>query len=70
MTTGVVGNPDYRYLSMGLNWGIAYDLPNTTWVLQSAHGFGPKDQEHIVSPQIKRRHRRDLYGKMETLISR
>ncbi|XP_037808476.1 uncharacterized protein LOC119601550 [Lucilia sericata] len=69
LTTGVVGNPDYRYLSMGLNWGIAYELPNTTWVLQHANGFGPKHKEKVVSPQIKRRHRRDLYGKLETLIN-
>ncbi|KAI8121760.1 hypothetical protein CVS40_7244 [Lucilia cuprina] len=69
LTTGVVGNPDYRYLSMGLNWGIAYELPNTTWVLQHANGFGPKHKEKVASPQIKRRHRRDLYGKLETLIN-
>ncbi|TMW48654.1 hypothetical protein DOY81_006243 [Sarcophaga bullata] len=69
MTTGVIGNPNYQYLSMGLNWGIAYDLPNSTWVLQHAKGFGSNDQEEYVSPQIKRRHRRDLYGKLETLIN-
>ena len=69
MTTGVIGNPNYQYLSMGLKTGIAYDLPNSTWVLQHAKGFGSNDQEEYVSPQIKRRHRRDLYGKLETLIN-
>ncbi|XP_073820077.1 uncharacterized protein [Musca autumnalis] len=66
LTTGVIGNPNYQYLSMGLNWGIAYDLPNTTWVLEHAKGFGLKDDNGV---QIKRRHRRDLYGKLETLIN-
>lgn len=66
MTTGVIGNPNEQYLSLGLNWGIAYELPNSTWVLQHANGFGVK--EEILGPQIKRRHRRDLYGKLETLM--
>lgn len=66
MTTGVIGNPNYQYLSMGLNWGIAYDLPNSTWVLEHAKGFGSKDDN---GAQIKRRHRRDLYGKLETLMN-
>uniref|UniRef100_A0A1I8PMY5 Uncharacterized protein n=1 Tax=Stomoxys calcitrans TaxID=35570 RepID=A0A1I8PMY5_STOCA len=66
LTTGVIGNPNYQYLSMGLNWGIAYDLPNSTWVLEHAKGFGAKDDKGAL---IKRRHRRDLYGKLETLIT-
>ncbi|XP_061400293.1 uncharacterized protein LOC133336016 [Musca vetustissima] len=66
LTTGVIGNPVTEYISMGLNWGIAYDLPNTTWVLEHAKGFGSKDDSGV---QIKRRHRRDLYGKLETIIN-
>ncbi|XP_028146417.1 uncharacterized protein LOC114339932 [Diabrotica virgifera virgifera] len=40
-------------------WGLAYDLPNDTKSLSSF--LGPKFL-------AKRRHRRDLYGKMETLM--
>ncbi|KAI9580248.1 hypothetical protein GQX74_000241 [Glossina fuscipes] len=72
MTTGVIGNPNQSYLSMGLNWGIAYDLPNITWVLAHAHGFkaSTRQQTNMMDVQIKRRHRRALYNKLEVAISR
>uniref|UniRef100_A0A1A9VCY1 Uncharacterized protein n=1 Tax=Glossina austeni TaxID=7395 RepID=A0A1A9VCY1_GLOAU len=71
MTTGVIGNPNQSYLSMGLNWGIAYDLPNITWVLGHAHGFkaATKQRTNMIDAQIKRRHRRALYNKLEVAIS-
>ncbi|XP_064554839.1 uncharacterized protein LOC135439902 [Drosophila montana] len=67
LTTGVLGNPNLLYLSMGLNWGVAYDLPNITWVLQNAHGWNTKKPGTALA-KIKRRHRRDLYGNLETMI--
>lgn len=71
MTTGVVGNPNYQYLSMGLNWGLAYDLPNSTWVLEHANALGRRKGEKDMEKQtIKRRYRRDLYHKVETIINR
>ncbi|XP_017083996.2 uncharacterized protein LOC108116567 isoform X1 [Drosophila eugracilis] len=65
LTTGVIGNPNLLYLSLGINWGVAYDLPNITWVLQNAHGWTTKKS---AKAQIKRRHRRELYGRLETMI--
>ncbi|XP_030376311.1 uncharacterized protein LOC115625411 [Scaptodrosophila lebanonensis] len=65
LTTGVLGNPNLLYLSFGLNWGVAYDLPNVTWVLHHLHGFRSKKAGVI---QIKRRHRRDLYGQLEAMM--
>ncbi|XP_034130223.1 uncharacterized protein LOC117585069 isoform X1 [Drosophila guanche] len=65
LTTGVIGNPNLLYLSLGINWGVAYDLPNVTWVLQNAHGWTTKKS---AQAQIKRRHRRELYSRLETMI--
>ncbi|KAH8278897.1 hypothetical protein KR018_010930 [Drosophila ironensis] len=65
LTTGVIGNPNLLYLSLGINWGVAYDLPNVTWVLQNAHGWTTKKS---AKAQIKRRHRRELYDRLETMI--
>ncbi|XP_043065189.1 uncharacterized protein LOC108091845 [Drosophila ficusphila] len=65
LTTGVIGNPNLLYLSLGINWGVAYDLPNITWVLQNAHGWTTKKS---AKAQIKRRHRRELYARLETMI--
>ncbi|XP_037942957.1 uncharacterized protein LOC119675810 [Teleopsis dalmanni] len=126
LTTGVLGNPNYQYLSLGLNWGIAYNLPNSSWVIGHANGFtNSKDDKDEpmkddsadtstpgtpavdgatddavptdlpptdsstgnstddsssdsgdMSPNkmamriIKRRHRRHLYDKLETLINK
>ncbi|XP_041450891.1 uncharacterized protein LOC111066965 [Drosophila obscura] len=65
LTTGVIGNPNLLYLSLGINWGVAWDLPNVTWVLQNAHGWTTKKS---AQAQIKRRHRRELYSRLETMI--
>lgn len=43
-----------------MNWGISYDLPNDTKAFEKIIGK-PKDL-------VKRRHRRDLYGKMERIM--
>ncbi|EDV34023.1 uncharacterized protein Dana_GF20713, isoform A [Drosophila ananassae] len=64
-TVGIIGNPNYAYNSFGLNWGTAYDLPNTSWVLQNLHGFST----HPVAPAVlRRRSRRALYQRIETII--
>ncbi|XP_017773189.1 PREDICTED: uncharacterized protein LOC108560241 [Nicrophorus vespilloides] len=47
--------------TQGLNWGIAYDLPNGTTALNDFENFGPK---HVN----RRRHRRDLYHRMELVM--
>ncbi|KAM8705717.1 hypothetical protein ACLKA7_010077 [Drosophila subpalustris] len=69
LSTGVIGNPNLLYLSFGLNWGIAYDLPNITWVLNNAHGWNTK-KPNAALVKIKRRHRRNVYGNLETMIDR
>ncbi|XP_055530584.1 uncharacterized protein LOC129721711 [Wyeomyia smithii] len=61
MAIGVYGNPNYNMFSWAVNWGVAYNLPNETI---SIH-------RHIREPKAVtlRRHRRDLYRKMETAIN-
>nr|XP_022900459.1 uncharacterized protein LOC111413657 [Onthophagus taurus] len=44
----------------GLNWGISYELPNDTSSIKQF--FKPK-------PVLQRRHRRDLYQKMEVIMN-
>lgn len=43
-----------------INWGISYDLPNET-----------KTIKDFIKPTnlMKRRYRRDLYSKMETIMN-
>ncbi|XP_031636367.1 uncharacterized protein LOC116349194 [Contarinia nasturtii] len=60
-TIGMIGNPELDYMSWALNWGLAYDLPNETWVIQHRHEKYPK-------PLVQRRHRRDLYNRLEVAI--
>ncbi|XP_055547125.1 uncharacterized protein LOC129731286 [Wyeomyia smithii] len=62
MTVGMYGNPNYNMFSWGVNWGIAYNLPNETISIQQDM-MEPK-------PMAQRRHRRDLYQKMELAINR
>lgn len=45
----------------GLNWGISYDLPNDTSIFKEYKKYLPK-------PMAQRRHRRDLYHKMEVIM--
>lgn len=63
-TVGVIGNPNPSYLSYGLNWGMAYDLPNTTWVLTHANGFAnyPPKTKPVIH---KRRYKRELFRGLE-----
>lgn len=67
LTIGFVGNPVYTYFSWSTNWGVAYDLPNETWILgQNQAGRQPV----LPRPVVVRRHRRDLYGRLEALIDK
>lgn len=43
--------------------GLAYDLPNQTWIIEHRHEKYPK-------PLVQRRHRRDLYNRLEIAIDR
>ncbi|CAD7077438.1 unnamed protein product [Hermetia illucens] len=76
-TIGVIGNPNVNYLSYALNWGVAYDLPNETWVLAHANGFkagedtsdDTKPDDMAAEAKTKRMFRRDLYKKLELAIN-
>lgn len=74
MTVGVIGNPNYQYLSMGLNWGIGYDLPNTTDIMADIQKLSNADfkqtSDKFGDILMQRRHRRQLYNKLEILIKR
>lgn len=48
-----------QFFTEAINWGIAYELPNDSSTVREF--FHPK---HIM----KRRHRRDLYQKMEVIM--
>lgn len=63
-TVGFTGNPQYVYMSWALNWGVAYDLPNETWIINH------KNQKKFPKPIVQRRHRRDLYDHLEVLIDK
>ncbi|KAG4065114.1 hypothetical protein HA402_007511 [Bradysia odoriphaga] len=62
-TFGYIGNPNYIYISWALNYGIAYELPNETFVINHQHLT-----KHKPKPEILRRHRRELYNKLEVAI--
>lgn len=59
----MIGNPNVDYLSWAFNWGLTYNLPNETWVLENRHKKFPK-------PLVQRRHRRDLYQQIEVAINK
>ncbi|KAH8360047.1 hypothetical protein KR093_010250 [Drosophila rubida] len=64
-TVGIIGNPYYGHNSFGLNWGVAYDLPNNTWILQSLHGFS---QRPVAAAILRRRTRNAIYQDIETIV--
>ncbi|XP_041980979.1 uncharacterized protein LOC121734434 [Aricia agestis] len=65
MTVGVIGQPapssSPGTFTFGLNWGIAYELPNNT---ETAAFYRKK----IRKPVAQRRSRRDLYEKLELIM--
>ncbi|XP_054738524.1 uncharacterized protein LOC129244738 [Anastrepha obliqua] len=68
MTIGVIGNPNVDFLSWAENWGVAYDLPNYTWVKEQTRGFKKDEDIKKTRAVVMRRSRRDLFGKLETII--
>lgn len=82
MTVGIIGNPRYNYMSYGLNWGVAYDLPNATWALNYLHDSSniqyphPDVIEHLSTSttpdwqQNLRRSQRSVYQEIEYIVNK
>ncbi|KAJ6635899.1 hypothetical protein Bhyg_14485 [Pseudolycoriella hygida] len=64
-TIGYVGNPQFIYFSWSINWGVAYELPNQTWIINHQEEIKAKHKA-----QLQRRHRRELYHKIEVAIDK
>ncbi|XP_026326174.1 uncharacterized protein LOC113234868 [Hyposmocoma kahamanoa] len=67
MTVGLIGQPAPQTVAgtftFGLNWGIAYELPNATETLSYYHS-----KHRLKKPTAMRRNRRELYEKIETIL--
>lgn len=46
-----------------MNWGLTYDLPNETWIVQHRHEKFPK-------PIVQRRHKRELFSRLEVVLDK
>ncbi|KAJ0174996.1 hypothetical protein K1T71_009137 [Dendrolimus kikuchii] len=70
MTVGVIGQPapttSPGTFTFGLNWGIAYELPNATETAR----FFKINHRRKIKPMQQRRSRRELYQKMETIMDK
>lgn len=68
MTVGLIGQPaptsSPGTFTFGLNWAIAYELPNVT---ETAAFYSTKK---LKKPVQQRRSRRELYGKMESILDK
>lgn len=64
MTVGVLGQPSVGIYTWGLNWGIAYELPNQNSTLEALRKLNK-----IPHPLVARRFRRDLYSKLELIMN-
>lgn len=68
MTVGVIGQPaptsSPGMFTWGMNWGIAYELPNNTETARFYKRFKGRRK-----PMEQRRSRRELYEKLETIIT-
>ncbi|CAH0399375.1 unnamed protein product [Chilo suppressalis] len=66
LTTGVIGQPSPTTapgtFTLGMNWGIAYELPNATETLTLYH------RKYKLKGIAQRRNRRDLYQKLELIL--
>ncbi|RVE40442.1 hypothetical protein evm_014908 [Chilo suppressalis] len=66
MTIGLMGQPSPTTVAgtftFGLNWAIAYELPNATETLTLFH------RKHRLKGITQRRSRRDLYQKLELIL--
>ncbi|KAG7300452.1 hypothetical protein JYU34_016073 [Plutella xylostella] len=67
MTVGLIGQPSPTTapgtFTFGMNWGIAYELPNETQSLNFLH-----QKKKLLKAQAQRRSRRELYGKIESIL--
>ncbi|CAG9791037.1 unnamed protein product [Diatraea saccharalis] len=67
MTVGLIGQPAPATVpgtfTFGLNWGIAYELPNATETLALYH-----QKYKFKKAMTQRRSRRDLYQKLEIIL--
>lgn len=59
MTEQAIINP-HEIFSQGINWGMAFDLPNNTVVL--------KNYKTLGGFRRRNRNRRDIYQKMELIM--
>ncbi|XP_050341033.1 uncharacterized protein LOC126767620 [Bactrocera neohumeralis] len=66
ITIGIIGNPNYSYMSFGLNFGIGYDLPNATWVLNQLHGLSRRPLPMAVH---HRRSKRAIYERIAEAVN-
>lgn len=67
MTVGVIGQPAPASapgtFTFGLNWGIAYELPNST---ETSMFYRHKHRK----PLAQRRSRREIYEKIEVILDK
>ncbi|KAJ0174997.1 hypothetical protein K1T71_009138 [Dendrolimus kikuchii] len=67
MTVGLIGQPAPATapgtFTFGFNWAIAYELPNVTEI--SAYY---RSATRLKKPMQQRRNRRELYGKLESIL--
>lgn len=61
----MIGDPSIVLMTWALNWGLAYNLPNDTWILSQKNGYA-----QFPKQIVQRRHRRDLYGQLENMIDK
>lgn len=60
-TIGIYGNPNYAFISWGLNWGFAYELPTNSTYFKKM-----REQRSVeTKPMAQRRHRRHFFNSME-----
>ncbi|CAO1438993.1 unnamed protein product [Diamesa serratosioi] len=60
-TIGIYGNPNFSFISWGLNWGFAYELPTNGTYFKKLR----TERSVETKPMAQRRHRRDFYNRME-----
>lgn len=62
----------FRFLlnSWGLNWGFAYELPTNTTYFKNVDIAVAKEKRSLETrAMMQRRHRRDLFNKMEIVMN-
>jgi hypothetical protein len=68
MTIGIYGNPNFSFVSYGLNWGFAYELPTNASIWLKDEFL--KDKRSVETrPMLKRRVRQDFYDRMEVVMN-